>query len=390
MAWNEPGGDRDPWRGRRNEQGPPDLDEIVKNLQRRLSGVFGGGKSPKGGGSGIGLGLILIVALVLWAASGFFIVHQGERGVVLRFGERQEVVGPGLHWHLPYPIEKRVLVNVEKVFTLELGRRTTDKGVTRVPKEALMLTGDENIIDIEFAIQYRIRDPMEYLFNISDPSVTLYQVAESAVREVVGKSTLDFVLTSGRAEVEQATKAIMQATLDHYKAGLNIVAVEMQRALPPDEVKAAFDDAVRAREDEVRQKNEAEAYYNDVIPRARGEAARLAHEAQGYKQSVIARAEGDARRFNQIVAEYKNAPAVTRERLYIEAMEQVLSSTSKILVDQKSGNSLMYLPVDRLMSGKSPVTDAESPASQQLESVNEQPERSRDRPRDRSTRRSAP
>ena len=360
MAWNEPGGsgDKDPW-GRKRDQGPPDLDQVVKNLQNKIAGIFGGGGRRGGGarvgggnGSGLGAGLIAGVAVALWLLSGLYIVQQGENAVVLRFGEKAEVTGPGLHWHWPFPIERKEIVNVEKVANLTLGYRRNEKGVgtVKVPSEALMLTQDENIISIEFAVQYKIKDAAEYLFNVNDPELTIAQAAESGVREVVGKNTLDHVLTAGRAEVEQTIKTILQEMLDRYKAGVYIVAVEMQEALPPEQVKAAFDDVVKAREDEQRLKNEAEAYFNDVVPRARGAAARITQEAQGYKGAVIARAEGDARRFAQIVSEYAKAPGVTRERMYIEAMEEVFSNTTKVLVDQKGSGNIMYLPLDKLMS----------------------------------------
>lgn len=359
MAWNEPGGsgDKDPW-GRKRDQGPPDLDQVVKNLQNKIAGIFGGGgrrgggARPGSGGSGLGAGLIAGVAVALWLLSGLYIVQQGENAVVLRFGSKAEVTGPGLHWHWPFPIERKEIVNVEKVANLTLGYRRNEKGVgtVKVPSEALMLTQDENIISIEFAVQYKIKDAAEYLFNVNDPELTIAQAAESGVREVVGKNTLDHVLTAGRAEVEQNIKAILQEMLDRYKAGVYIVAVEMQEALPPEQVKAAFDDVVKAREDEQRLKNEAEAYFNDVVPRARGAAARITQEAQGYKGAVIARAEGDARRFAQIVSEYAKAPGVTRERMYIEAMEEIFSNTTKVLVDQKGSGNIMYLPLDKLMN----------------------------------------
>ena len=360
MAWNEPGGsgDKDPW-GRKRDQGPPDLDQVVKNLQNKIAGIFGGGGRRGGGarvgggsGGGLGAGLIAGVAAVLWLLSGLYIVQQGENAVVLRFGEKAEVTGPGLHWHWPFPIERKEIVNVEKVANLTLGYRRNEKGVgtVKVPSEALMLTQDENIISIEFAVQYKIKDAAEYLFNVNDPELTIAQAAESGVREVVGKNTLDHVLTAGRAEVEQNIKAILQDMLDRYKAGIYIVAVEMQEALPPEQVKAAFDDVVKAREDEQRLKNEAEAYFNDVVPRARGAAARITQEAQGYKGAVIARAEGDARRFAQIVSEYAKAPGVTRERMYIEAMEEVFANTTKVLVDQKGSGNIMYLPLDKIVN----------------------------------------
>jgi len=358
VAWNEPGspGNKDPW-GRRRGEGGADLDQIVRRLQQKLGGLFGGGR---GGGEpgagrarGFGAGLIALAALVVWLLSGFYIVQQGERGVVLRFGKQTEVTEAGLRWHLPFPLEKVEKVNVEKVSTIEIGYRSNPRtgGKTKVPKEALMLTGDENIIDIEFAVQYKIKDAAQYLFNVRDPETTIGQATESAVREVVGKSTMDFALTEGRNEVAVSARELLQAILDRYQAGVHIVTVETQKAQPPDEVKPAFDDAVKAREDEQRFKNEAEAYANDIIPRARGTAARMLQEAEGYKAATIARAEGDARRFSAIANEYVKAPAVTRERLYLETMEQVYANTTKIFVDQKAGNNLLYLPLDKLVQG---------------------------------------
>lgn len=280
---------------------------------------------------------------------------------MLRFGEKVRVTEAGLRWHFPYPIEWVEKVNVEKVSTIEIGYRSNPRtgGKSKVPKEALMLTEDENIIDIEFAVQYRIKDAGDFLFNVRDPEVTIAQATESAVRESVGKSTLDFALTEGRDQLARNARQLLQEILDRYRSGIDIVTVETQRAQPPDEVRPAFDDAVKAREDEQRLKNEAEAYANDVIPRARGAAARLIQEAEGYKASVIARAEGDARRFSQIATEYAKAPTVTRERLYLETMEQVLGNTTKVFVDQKTGN-LLYLPIDRL-APRSDGTTAAAP-----------------------------
>ena len=354
MAWNEPGkpGDKDPWGQRRKpDAGGPDLDRIVRNIQQKLASLFGGRAS------GFGFGLIVAVAIFIWLVSGFYVVNQGERGVVLRFGKTAEITNAGLRWHLPYPMEKVEKVNVEKVSTVEIGYRSNPRsgGKSNVPKEALMLTEDENIIDIEFAVQYKIKDAADYLFDVRDPETTIVQATESAVREVVGKSTLDFALTEGRDQVARSSRELLQQILDKYKTGVQIVTVETQKAQPPDEVKPAFDDAVKAREDEQRLKNEAEAYANDVIPRARGGAARVMQEAEGYKASVIARAEGDTRRFSQIAGEYAKAPAVTRERLYIETMEQVLSNTTKIFIDQKAGNNLIYLPLDKLVPMGEPV-----------------------------------
>jgi len=377
VAWNVPGGngdkdkDRDPWsQRRRGAGGSPDLDQIVRNIQRRLAGLFGGGGGSSGGGVGggsgstIGIGLILLVGIGLWLLSGTYVVQQGERGVVLRFGKFQEATVGGLHWHLPYPVESVEKVNVDKVSTIEIGYRSDARGGRRkVPGEALMLSGDENIIDIEFAVQYRIKDASAYLFNVRDPEGTISQATESAVREVVGQSTLDFALTEGRVSVSRDARKLLQEILDRYNTGIFIVTIETQKAQPPDEVKPAFDDAVKAREDEQRLKNEAEAYANDVVPRARGAAARLLQEAEAYKASVIARADGDARRFNQIYTEYAKAPAITRERLYIEAIEQVLSSTTKIFIDQKSGNNLLYLPIDRLTGRDTTAAPLPPPAA---------------------------
>ncbi len=400
MAWNEPGpGGKEPWGQRKKPQGPPDLDQILKNLQERARGLFGG-KGRGGGGeggankvSGFGAGLIAMVAVILWLASGFYIVNEGQRGVVLQFGAKTEITDAGLHWHWPFPLETVEKVNVSQVSTIEIGYRKSDKtgGTSKVPKEALMLTQDENILDIEFAVQYKIKDAAEYLFNVRDIQTTLMSATESAVREVVGKSDLDFIITEGRDQVGQNTRVLLQEIMDRYKSGIQIVTVQMQKALPPEEVKAAFDDAVKAREDEQRLKNEAEAFANDMIPRARGNAARMLQEAEGYKASVIARAEGDAKRFSQIVAEYAKAPGVTRDRLYIETMERVFSNTTKILVDQKAGNNILYLPLDKLVSQGATRTAGPVNTLQPLpEPDSTAPAGGRDRARDSQRTRGAP
>ena len=346
MAWNKPG---------RGQQGPPDLDEIVRNIQNKFRGWFGGGK---GGGpglrlgrmGGIGLGAILSVIIGLWLFSGFYIVKQAENGVVLQFGKFQEITTPGLNWHYPFPIERVNKVNVQNVFSMEVGYRTDRTGrVSNVPREALMLTEDENIVDIEFAVQYRISDAAAYWFNVEQPEVTIAQATESAIREIVGKSTLDYVITDGRVDVANRTQMLLQKILDRYDTGILITTAKMQKAQPPEQVKAAFDDAVKAREDEQRFRNEAEAYANDILPRARGKAARLVQEGEGYKASVIARADGDARRFIQIAREYAKAPDITRERLYLETMETVLSNTTKVFIDQQGGNNILYLPLDKII-----------------------------------------
>lgn len=361
MPWNQPGGSdgKDPWGNRNNQEGPPDLDVIVKNLQKRFSGLFGGGRGgSRGSGSDggsmgkFGAGIIVLLLLIAWMATGIYIVEQGERAVILRFGKLVETTSAGLHWHFPAPIESREIVNAEKVNTVEVGYRSTRNGsMQSVPRESLMLTEDENIIDIAFAVQYRIQDPTEFLFKVSDDKDVLVRSAtEAAVRETIGKTKMDLALTSGRSEVVNDTRVILQSMLDRYEAGIEIVTVEMQHALPPAEVKAAFDDAVKAREDEVRLVNEAEAYSNDVIPRARGRSARIEQNAEAYKASVIANARGEASRFTQIAKEYAVAPDVTRERMYIETMEKVLSGSNLVVVDQKNSNNIMYLPLDRIMN----------------------------------------
>ncbi|MBI5613159.1 MAG: FtsH protease activity modulator HflK [Gammaproteobacteria bacterium] len=399
MAWNEPGpGGKEPWGQRKKPQGPPDLDQILKNLQERARGLFGG-KGRGGGGeggankvSGFGAGLIAMVAVILWLASGFYIVNEGQRGVVLQFGAKTEITDAGLHWRWPFPLETVEKVNVSQVSTIEIGYRKSDKtgGTSKVPKEALMLTQDENILDIEFAVQYKIKDAADYLFNVRDIQTTLMSATESAVREVVGKSDLDFIITEGRDQVGQNTRVLLQEIMDRYKSGIQIVTVQMQKALPPEEVKAAFDDAVKAREDEQRLKNEAEAFANDMIPRARGNAARMLQEAEGYKASVIARAEGDAKRFSQIVAEYAKAPGVTRDRLYIETMERVFSNTTKILVDQKAGNNILYLPLDKLVAQGATRTAGPVNTLQPLPEPDSPAPAARDRTRDSQRTRGTP
>jgi len=360
VAWNEPGGSggKDPWGQRRKDQGPPDIDQILKNLRDRLSGLLGGfggggGRGTGEGGGGefinrIGLGLIGAVAIGLWLLAGFYIVNQGERGVELKFGKKNEVTGPGLHWHLPWPIERVEKVNVDQVSTISIGRRG-DKGSGGGIDSGFMLTEDENIVVVEFTVQYKIKDASDYLFNVRNPNATIVQAMESASREVVGKSQLDFIITEGQLDVSDKTQKLLQEILDRYKSGIQIVKVQMQKVSPPDEVKAAFDDATKAREDGARIIKEAEAYSNDIIPRARGAASRLIQEAQGYKASITARAEGDARRFASIVGEYVKYPGVTRDRMYIETMEQVLSNTTKILIDQKGSSNVLYLPLDRML-----------------------------------------
>jgi modulator of FtsH protease HflK len=358
MAWNEPGGgNKDPWGQGGGNQGPPDLDELIRKLQAKFGGLFGGarkggGAATGGGGGGfLSIGLLLGVAIVVWLASGIYIIDEGKRGVVLRFGEFHTITGPGPHWRIPFPVDAVEVVDVETRRFEEIGYRTTAGRSVVVPREALMLTRDENIVNVQMAVQYQVSDPRQFLFNVRDPRQSLQQAAESALREVVGKSNMDFVLTEGRSDVVMQVRGLMQDMLDDYETGLLVSEVSMQDVQPPEEVQGAFSDAIRAREDEQRFKNEAEAYSNDIIPRARGQAARVLEEANAYKESVVARAEGEASRFSQLLTEYKRAPDVTRKRLYLETMEEVLQSSSKVLIDVKDGNSLMYLPLDRMIKG---------------------------------------
>ena len=389
MSLNDPQWGRRPSGG---NQGPPDLEELWRNINRKLEGLFGrrggGDRPPSGGARSIGgLGLLGVIVLVVWLASGFYIVPEGQRGVVLRFGRFVETTMPGPRWHLPYPIESAEVVNLLGVRTVEVGYRNNVK--SKVLKESLMLTDDENIVDVQFAVQYVLKSPNDYLFNSREPDEAVLQAAETALREVVGKSSMDFVLYEGRSEVAARAHKLMQSILDRYGTGITVSKVTMQNAQPPEQVQAAFDDAVRAGQDRERQKNEGQAYANDVIPKARGMAARLLEEAEGYKQRVIEQAEGDASRFRQVVAEYNKAPQVTRDRLYIEAMQQIMTNSSKVLVDQKgSGNNLLYLPLDKLMqmttaAPPEPPKPPEAPTAQEPTTA-----RSRDafRSRDRESR----
>lgn len=363
--------------GRRPNQGPPDLEQLWRDLNRRLSGIFdkkrlGGDRGGDGGGRppiefnprflGGGIGLLLGLVLVIWLASGFYIVDVSQRGLVLEFGRYKESTESGLRWRLPYPIQSHELVNVSGVRTLEIGYRGSEKN--KVLKEALMLTDDENIINIQFAVQYILKDPVEYIFNNRQPDEAVMQVAETAIREIVGKNKMDFVLYEGREQIAVNAAKLMQDILDRYKTGILVSKVTMQNAQPPEQVQAAFDDAVKASQDRERQKNEGQAYANDVIPKARGTAARLLEEAEGYKQRVIASADGDASRFKQIHAEYAKAPEVTRSRMYLETMQQIYSNTSKVLVDAKGQGNLLYLPLDKLMQAAAGVAAPATPEPQ--------------------------
>ena len=348
-----------------NNDGPPDLDELFVDLRKKIDNVFNI-KSGKGGGNGnpnngkqpvtsdfggIPTGKILLAVFLIWMATGFYIVDQGSRGVVLQFGKNTEITQPGPRWHIPYPVETVEVVNQEQVRTNEVGYRSSGAGGTSQELiESLMLTGDENIIDLQFAVQYNLKSVQDYLFNNRSVENSVRGAAETAIREVVGKSKMDYVLYEGREEIAIKTKSLMQDILDRYRSGINITSVTMQNAQPPEQVQAAFDDAVKAKQDLERQKNEGQAYANDIVPKARGTASRLIAESNGYKAAIENEAKGNASRFDQILTEYTRAPEVTRNRLFLETQEQIMSSVSKVIVDQKGSNSLLYLPLDKLIN----------------------------------------
>lgn len=376
MAWNEPGGskDNDPWGKPKNDQsGPPDLDEVVRNLQRKLSGLFGrkggggGGSSGGSGGGGVsipgGSGAWVVIGaflIFLYGYQCFYVVAPAERAVELTFGKLSNTTTPGPHWAW-VPFQSVLKDNVDEIRTAEIGYRSGGRNqqVTSThAREALMLTRDENIVDIKFAVQYKIKDLPDFLFRVVDPEDSLRQAVESAVREVVGKSDMDFVLTEGRSDIAVRVAGLTQEILDRYQTGLLITSVNMQSAQAPEEVQGAFDDAVKAREDQQRLINEAEAYSNDILPRARGGAARLIEESNAYKNQVIAEAEGEAARFSLVLAEYQKAPEVTRKRLYMEAVEDVFRDSNKVMLDVDSGSNVMFLPLDRIVpkSGETAAT----------------------------------
>ena len=362
---------KNPEQNNNQDQGPPDLDELLNDLGKKIGRLFGRKESaqknskPNSGGSQSKMPqdqlpvttIVLIIALI-WAATGFYIVDQGSRGVVLRFGKNTEVTMPGPRWHIPFPVESVEVVNLEQVRTLEVGYRSSGNSVARSKelRESLMLTDDENIIDLQFAVQYNLKSAENFLFNNRSADASVRGAAESAIREIVGKSKMDFALYEGREEIAVKAKKLMQEILDRYDTGINVTSVTMQNAQPPEQVQASFDDAVKAKQDLERQKNEGQAYANDIIPKAKGAASRLTSEAQGYRVKVESEAKGNASRFEQILTQYNRAPEVMRDRIYIEAQEQILSNISKVIVDQKNSNSLLYLPLDKLIQQTSPST----------------------------------
>ncbi len=340
MPWNEPGKDKDPW-GQRNNDAPPDLDEIFNKLKKKLNGILGSGKGGSGKNRGpediSGIAIIAVIALiVVWLLSGIYIVDEGQRGVVTRFGAKAEMTMPGPHWRMPWPIDAVTMVNVE--------------GVRRVNHKSKMLTEDENIIAISYEAQYNIKDAQAYTFDVRDPDLTLKQAAESAFREVVGRNKMDFIITEGRTEVTAETKNIMQTILDSYNTGLNVLQVNLNEAQPPEEVQDAFADAIKAREDQQRIINEANAYRNDIVPKARGDAQSMLEDAEAYRTRVLKSSEGETERFSKLLAEYKLAPEVTRERLYLDSMEKVMGENAKVIMDSSNSGNLMYLPLDKLMN----------------------------------------
>jgi membrane protease subunit HflK len=344
MAWNESGNGRNPWeRGGGNRQGPPDLDRIVREWQQKLNALLRGGRPGKGGGGTPGpggAGYLKFGGLIflIWLFSGLYLVDDAERGVVLRFGRYSTTATPGLSWHLPWPIETVERVNVNEISPFN--------------KQTRMLTADENIVDVDLVVQYQKADPVKFLFNVRDPVETMSDVSESAIREIIGKSKMDYALGEGRGEIAARTEKLIQQTLDEYGTGIRVTKVNLQDVNFPDQVDAAVQDAIKAREDRERLSFEAQEYANDILPKARGEAARRYADSEAYKSRVTADAQGEAARFEALLTEYEQAPGVTRERLYIEAVEDILSRSNKVLIDTSTSGNLVYLPIDKMLENR--------------------------------------
>ena len=368
--------------------GPPDLDELWRDFNRKLGGLFGkpapvrevnsggaggggdGGFQPDMKSAGVGMGLILAVVLLIWLSSGFFIVQEGQQAVITQFGKYKETVGAGFNWRLPFPIQRHELVFVTQIRSLDIGSDTVLKATGL--RDSAMLTQDENILDIKFAVQYRLNDARAYLFESKNPEAAVEQAADAAVREVVGKMKMDSALSEDRDQIAPQVRALMQTILDRYKVGIEVVAVNLQQGgvRPPEQVQAAFDDVLKAEQERERAKNEAQAYANDVIPRAVGSASRLKEEADAYKARVVAQAQGDAQRFRSVYAEYQKAPQVTRDRMYLDAMQQIFSNVTKVMVESRQGSNLLYLPLDKILRPSSgadaaPGQPAQPPAAMQ-------------------------
>lgn len=372
-------------------QGPPDLDELWRDLNRKLGGLLGGkgggGRGGQGGNgnggpqgftpdpktAGIGVGLVAGVALLIWLGTGFFIVQEGQQAVITQFGKYHSTVGAGFQWRLPYPVQRHETVFVTQLRSVDVGRDAIVPATGL--RESSMLTEDENIVDIKFVVQYRLKDARAYLFVSRDPDAAVVKAAETAVREVVGKMKMDAALVDERDQIAPRVRSLMQTILDRYDIGIEVEGINLQMVRPPEQVQAAFDDVLKASQERDRAKNEAQAYANDVVPRARGAASRLAEEAEGYRARIVAQAEGDAQRFRSVLTEYQKAPQVTRDRMYVDAMQEIYSNTTKVLVDSKAGSNLLYLPLDKIMqqtaqqaaaatgSSPAPVTSAPSPAA---------------------------
>ena len=356
--------------GQGPNQGPPDLDELWRDFNRKLGGLFGGAKNAgqrargnTGGGgnggpggfqpdmksAGIGVGLIAAVAVLIWLGTGFFIVQEGQQAVITQFGKYKSTVGAGFNWRLPYPIQRHEMVVVTQIRSVDVGRDTIIKATGL--RESAMLTEDENIVEIKFAVQYRLNDARAYLFESKDPAGAVVQAAETAVREVVGKMKMDSALAEERDQIGPRVRTLMQTILDRYKVGVEVVGINLQQSgvRPPEQVQASFDDVLKAGQERERAKNEAQAYANDVIPRAVGSASRLKEESEAYKAKIVAQAQGDAQRFRSVLAEYQKAPQVTRDRMYTDTMQQVYSNVTKVMVESRQGSNLLYLPLDKIM-----------------------------------------
>jgi len=368
---------------RRPNQGPPDLDELWRDFNRKLGQLFGGGGQGGGGhrrggggglpnlpqpdmkGAGIGVAVIVVIAALVWLGSGFFIVREGQQAVVTQFGQYSATVGAGLNWRLPWPIQSHEIENVTQIRSVDVGSDATVQSTGL--HESAMLTADENIVEIKFSVQYRLSDARAYLFNTYKPADAVKQAAESAVREVVGQMTMDNAMAEERDQIAPHVRDLMQTILDRYKVGIEVVAVNLQQSgvSPPEQVKPAFDDVLKAGQERVRLRNEAQAYANSVVPRANGTAARAKQDSEGYKASVVAQAEGDAQRFSAVLAQYEKAPQVTRDRLYIDAMREIYGNSAKVLVDGRAAGNLIYLPLDKVLqtAGAKPPAGASPSAS---------------------------
>jgi len=405
----EGGNDRGPKRGAK--QGPPDLDELWHDFNRKLGGLLGGVKNSGRGGragggngagggfqpdmksAGIGVGLIAGVVLLIWLGTGFFIVQEGQQAVITQFGKYKTSVGAGFNWRLPYPIQRHELIFVTQIRSVDVGRDTIIKATGL--RESAMLTEDENIVEIKFAVQYRLNDARAFLFESKNPTEAVVQAAETAVREVVGKMRMDSALSEERDQIAPRVRALMQKILDRYKVGIDVVGINLQQGgvRPPEQVQAAFDDVLKAGQERERAKNEAQAYANDVVPRAVGSASRLKEEADAYKSRIVSQAQGDAQRFKSVLAEYQKAPQVTRDRMYLDAMQQIYSNVTKVLVDSRQGSNLLYLPLDKIIQmsgqgidGAAMTAPAAVPVNPAAVSANDARARDAARTRDRESR----